>query len=498
VRIVELKYLCGSDSPRKWIEHVIFYSLEKRALKMSTDVFIGVALYSQYYDVTGKHRDLLIDNLFELYIRRKILNTPTRHVFSSMKRTLFGVEDSLYSKIYTSNGKDLRNGRELALLEGMMKMVLLEILRRYGLPFSYESGTGNLRIYEEDPYSIECNRRESVIAFSNVVMDRAPTDRVVDDRKRKILLTLIGMVRTGKNIVSVGCRDWFSGDFRRVIKLVNPNRNLVGVAELDSGMDFDKLLGGFRGQLRYLGIEFMSDDGNYNDYDDNYNDYEKIFEFINSLENRIAIDATFREVSSVGSTIQTLLDSRKVKDILKLQLLSPWSESEFNSLKSSLGNPKIHELELHNSRMSLEGFLLNEDFRAFRDRVRVLEVSSVGSIDGRITDADLAGLRIERLCINKRNKGGEEVMNLGQLVDRDIITGRHFKYLVFSSIHSKNGSEIVYSKNVSEIVDLRNMLGKRTWPVILTSFEPPGTANVDYSRVCRGYLYELHVSSERN
>jgi len=475
MRIVELKYLCGSDSPRKWMEYVIFYSLEKRLLDISDDeLFIGIAIYSQYYNVTGKHRDLLIDNLFELYIKKKIL---------------WGENGSFYNRIYaTRNIKDDSRDddeEELLLIEGVMKAVILTVLTKYKLQFSYEDRTGNLRIHEDDnPYSLEDwrNKREllwngEVASFSNVVMARVPADRIDDDDKKRILLTLIGMVRTGQNILSVGCLCWFGSDeFNEVLKLVNTNRNIVGVTELNSYTNFDKLLGSLRGQLRYLEIEFRSSVN-----------CNKIIGFINNLENRISIDASFREFSSVGATVQKLLDSAKIKRILKLQLMSPWADSEFSALKFSLGDSKIHELELHNTKMSLEKILIDDDFRTFRDRVSVLEVSSIGSIE-RIAGADLKDLELDRLCINKRNEGREEAMNLDQLIKRDIITRDGFKYLTFIDIHSEN---------VPEIVDLRNMLGKRAWPVILTNFEPSVTKNKDYTRICGGCLYMLHARRVR-
>jgi len=482
-RIVKLKYLCGSDSPRKWMNYAIFYSLEKRALKMSTDVFIGVALYSQYYNVTGKHRDLLIDNLFELYIKRKIFNPPTRSIFRSIKRALLGGKDSLYSKIYTSNGKDLRDGRELALLEGMMKMVLLAILRRYGLPFSYESRTGNLRIYKKDTYSLEdwCSKREimrsgEVFSFSNVVMDRVPENCISDD-EMKILLTLIGMVRTGKNIVSVRCRDWFSGSFQCVIELVNTNRNLVGVAELHNSMDFDGMLGGIKSQLRYLEVIF-----------DNRLafTYVAALKFINSLNNEIAIDVSLSH-RIVVSVIEVLLSNPKIKHILSLRIENAWEDDEFEARKFVLASKKIIGIEMYNCGMSLEELLLDDDFRAFRDKLRVLEVSSVGNIES-VADADLRSLELDRLHI-RALYGNGAVMDFGQLVSRGIITGKYFKYLVFMNNHHKNKQGLV---------DLRNRLGEREWPVVLTSFKPPGAENVDYSCVCCGCFYELHVSSERN
>jgi len=220
--------------------------------------------------------------------------------------------------------------------------------------------------------------------------------------------------------------------------------------------------------LKYLEIEFMC----------NCNLCDKVIEFINSLRNRIAIDASFREFL-MGSTIQTLLDSTKIKYILKLRLLNSWDDALASSI---MGDRKIIELELYSCNMSLEEFLLNEDFRSFRDRVRVLGVSSIGNLDRGIANVDLRSLELDRLHINRHNKGKEDVMNLDQLVSRGIITGKYFKYLVFKNIHHKDRRRIV---------DLRNRLGEREWPVVLTSFKPQGAENVDYSRVCWGYFYEL-------
>jgi len=477
-RVVGLKYLRDNDSPRKWMEYVIFYSLEKRRIDIDDDeIFIGVALYSQYYNVTGIHKETLINNLFELYIKKKILNTPTRNVYISMKQALLGVNDSLHNRIYTKTG-ELRDKQELHLLEEVMKAVLLAVLVDYEIPFSHNSRTGNLTIHKKYLHSLEgwCSQRESVgnwevISFSNVVMKRLPTYCLTNDQM-KILLALIGMVRTGKNIIPYKCKDWLNRNFQHVIELVDTNRNLVGVTGLNSDMKIDKLLGGLKGQLKYLEIEFIMDDGG--------NNYGKIIEFINSLENEIDIRASFHDFL-VEPTIQALLDSAKIKRIQKLRLMSSW-DNVMVSHVSILGDRKIIELELYNCDMSLEEFLLNEDSWVLRSRLRVLEVTGIGSIEN-VTDNNLRSLKIERLCINGRDDENVKMTNLDQLMNRGIIAWRHFKYLVFKNIHS------AYRQR---ILDLRNKLGGREWPVVLTNFEPPGTVNVDFTRICTGTHYELH------
>jgi len=493
-RIVELKYLCGSESPRKWMEYVIFYSLEKRLLDINDDkMFIGIALYSQYYNVTGKHRDLLIDNLFELYIKKRILDPPPskssflRNAFISIKRMLLDVEDSFHNRIYRDSNINLRDAQELTLLEELMKAVLLAVLKKYELPFSYEDRTGNLMIYEKDLYYLEdwCCKRESmgngeVTSFSSVVMRRmrrASSDCMGDEHK-KILLTLIGMVRTGNNIVSVRCLCWFGDEddeFSKTLKLVNTNRNLVGIAELNSAMDFDKLLGGIKSQLRYLEVNF---DNN------SVFAYVAALKFINSLNNEIAIDVSLSD-HIVVSVIEVLLSNPKIKYILNLRIENAWDDYEFETHKSVLASKKIIGIEMYNCDMSLEELLLDDDFRAFRDKLRVLEVSSVGNLHNKkITNADLTSLELDRLQI-KAYYRKEAMMDFVQLVDRGVIDGKYFKYLVFKSIHHRYRQRIV---------DLRNRLGEREWPVVLTSFKPPDAENVDYSEVCWGCFYELHYS----
>ncbi len=103
-------------------------------------------LHSQYYNITGKHRELLIDNLFELYIKRTIL---------------WSGKTSFYSRIYRASDDE----EELTLLEEVMKAVLLDVLKKYKVPFSYDDRTRNLNIYNDDLYDLEdwCNKRESLV-----------------------------------------------------------------------------------------------------------------------------------------------------------------------------------------------------------------------------------------------------------------------------------------------------------------------------------------------
>jgi len=477
-RVLGLRHFGTADKimpPEEWLDYAIFYSLDKRHAEIEDDdIFIGIALYSQDHPMVDSYKDTLIENLFELYIKKKIL--------CDKNDNLDGNKTSFYDRIYAT-----RDEQELARLEELMKTVLLAVLKKYKLPFSVEDKTGDLKIYKDDPCCLEdwCSKREStgnegVTSFSNIVMNRVPSDGISED-ERRILLTLIGMVRTGKNIISVKCLYWLGDgddDFNEVLGLANTNSNLVGVAELNSYMEIDKLLGSLRGQLKYLEIEFMSDNGN-------YNDYGKIIEFINSLENSIAIEATFHEFS-VGSTVQALLDSMKIECILKLRLLSPWNDALAQNM-AILGDPKIIGLELYNCDMSLEEFLLDGNFGIFRDKLRVLEVSSVGSLE-RIAYADLASHRIETLYIGMRDYHmGGELMSLCYFMHSGIMAGEYFKYLVFTGVHN-------HLHILAIIVD---MLRKRTRPIMLTNLEPLGAINMDYLRVCGGCFYELHSRRKR-
>lgn len=57
--------LLGRKRPGKWIDYAIFYSLDKRLVEIDTNMFLGVAIYSQWYYAEGSYRDTLIENLFK-------------------------------------------------------------------------------------------------------------------------------------------------------------------------------------------------------------------------------------------------------------------------------------------------------------------------------------------------------------------------------------------------------------------------------------------------
>jgi len=478
-RVVDLQYLYNnrpvddestaaifeSRSPGKWLDYVIFYALEKRYVEIEDDdIFLGVAIYSEFYKVCGKYRDILFDNLFELYIKRSILDDP----------------EGFYGKIYTKNGnrENLRDKQELTILERMMKTVLLRVLKILKIPISFEyeneneKGAINLRIHEQTPPGSEesYNRRDyhmagdsihyEPVTFRNVIMERAPSEILSGDEK-KILLTLIGMVRKGKNIVPAKCKYWAKKhDFSEVLRLVNTNKNIVGVGGLLSSVNLEGMLGGIKNQLKYLEIEFGPETS----------EHPKEMEFINSL-NGIELKASLYYRQLGDQRIRALLASRGVWRIINLRILDVQDRLNDQVIRNSLSNPKIANLELYSCNMSLEGFLLNENFRAFRNRLRVLEVTGIGSIDEKITDAVLKSLKIEKLQINM--KGNEEVMNLDQLISRGIITRKGFKFLVFKNINNPD--------NKPRIEALQNKLKTETWPVILTELKPPETVKAKIS-----------------
>jgi len=556
-RVIDLRYLHDNGravedgkaysfrgkSPGKWLDYVIFYALDKRTGRMSTDIFLGVAIYSEFYKVCGKYRDTLFNNLFNLYIRRSILDNP----------------EGFYDSIYAINGnrEDLRGTRELALLERVMKEMLLKALEMLGLPFGFERENENgrelinLNIYEPIPCDLDgfCDKKDlavDLLSFDNVVMERMSRESISDDYK-KFLLTLIGMVRSGENIITAKCSYWIKNHyFSEVLRLVNTNRNLVGVTELSSDMNLEGMLEGIRNQLKYLEINFRF----------GIRAYDKVIEFINSL-NGIKLKTSIYFCYLGARTMGALRVSPGVGRIISLkvqdmhnysvnfddddqlsnsdddqlsnsdddqlsnpdddqlsnpdddqlsnpdddQLSNPEDDQLSNPEDDQLSNPNddhladnlamlndpmIINLELYNCRMSLEEFLLNEYFRVLRNKLKVLEVTSVGSINS-ITDADLKSLRIERLHINMQgNDNREAVTDLDQLVNRDVITRKGFRCLFFKNVNSRN---------IQEVVDLRYKLGTERWPAILTNFRPSGVINADYTHATiEDPSYELHYS----
>jgi len=498
-RVVGLRYLCSDGSPRKWLDHVIFYSLGRRVLDIDDSVFIGVAIYSQYYGVDGEYREILIDNLLRLYIRGRILDKKD----SAKEDIADGNEDSdladdkedsgndmknsFYNRIYTVDGENSRGILNMSLLEGMMRNALLMVLRVLKIPFSVEGDY--LKTFVCDPYLIEewFKKRDNDLTkssefafFRDVIMERVPTHHISDDDKR-IILALIGLIRTGRHVISIDCRNWVeTKKFSNVLELVNTNRNLAGVAELSSSMDLDEELGEIKSQLKYLEITFEHTGVGYGG----------AIEFINSLDGGISIKASFHTAIDV-LTMQELLDSPKVREVCNLRIEYAWAhlnnlntDSSLKSLKSIASSPKLIDLEMHHCDTSLENFLANDDYKEIRDKLKVLEVSSVGDLrNEKITDAKLKSLRMEELHV--RTYFREEVMDMNQLVSSGIITRDGFKHLVFQNIHYRN---------TQGIIALQNSLRQRESPAIITDFEPLGRENVDYTRICHHNFYELHTN----
>jgi len=468
--------------PRRWLDYVIFYSLKKRSVKMESDVFLGVAIYAQYYGVDGKHEEILLDNLLNLYIREAILDA-SRGVFEwnilrYTKRMLLGAEDSFYSRIYMVDANNHRAELEMSLLERMMKNTLLMVLRILKIPFSVEKGY--LKMHVHGSYRIEewfekrSNRlveNSEFITFSNVMMERVPAYHI-NDADRIIILALIGVIRTGRHVISVKCEGWLeNGDFSSILDLVSTNRNLIGVTELNTSMNLDKKLGRIKNQLEYLEVNF--------DYPFSYNN---AITFINSLDG-ISMSVSLYNFHS-ASLIKALLASPKVKYVFNFQVPGVLGHlgdlGELGMLKSIVSDEKLIDLELYDCDMTLEEFLAGDDFKALRAKLRVLEVTNVGDLHNeKITDADLRDLKMERLCINTRC--GNKIMGVDQLLNRGIITRKGFKYLVFKNIHPKNAHEII---------SLQNHLGAREWPVIITDFKPAlGRENADCAYIRHPYFY---------
>jgi len=194
------------------------------------------------------------------------------------------------------------------------------------------------------------------------------------------------------------------------------------------------MLGGIKDQLEYLEICFGFE---------TTSGYDEVIEFVNSL-NGIKLKTSLYYERVGVQRIGELLASPGVWCVINLQIMDAYDHLNNPDNIIVLSNPKIRRLELYNCRMSLEGFLLSDrnlnnlnnlnNWNALRKKVRALEVSGIGRIDERITDANLGELKMERLQIFEVYVNKEEVMDLDQLARRGIVTRKGFKYLVFKSI----------------------------------------------------------------
>jgi len=322
--VVELEYLHNGDNPRKWIDYVMYYSTERRSSPMDDNMFFGVALYSQRYmtdssqpraksanrETSNAHKEILLDNLFILYIEQIFFDNP----------------GGFYSRIYMSDATNLRNGQELSLLEGVMRNTLLKLINMFGLRAVVEGSY--LKICPPDDNEEDDEGPFVFREFKNVIIDDLPAECLSADDKI-VLLTFAGMIRTGEHVVSLKCKDWAkAGDFRNVIKLVNTNENLVGVTDLAGEMGVDWILNGIKNQLKYLSIALKGENRT------------AIKRLINGLRDPIEIDATVDACDI--SEIKELLGLKKVGLIRNLTIVSkPDCSIDQDAMKFISVCPKI-------------------------------------------------------------------------------------------------------------------------------------------------------------
>jgi len=469
--VVELDRLCDSKSPRKWLDYVFYYSTGKRTNHLINDeMFLGIAMYSHFYDIEGKGRVMLIDNIFRLYIRPLIVNNRNNII-------------NCHNKIYPKSDESCPNSELCqSLVEGTIKNVLIKLLRVLKMPFGIEGH--NLNVYQSMSYTLDgwCEKRIADLMdsdensidykeFDNVVIKHLPKNYMFNDEK-VILLALIGMIRTGNHVISVDFRLWFSqNDFKCVDRLVNTNRNLVGATNLNSRMDLNEMLKNTKHNINYLEAAF-----GLNDFGDN-----RAINFINSIDCGIEMTAVFEEFDT--STMDKMVKSEKVHRIRRLDILDAEYFSRCPAMWPSISNsPKVEKLRIFDTKVSLSEFLVTDFFKTVKSKLNTLEVSGIGNLkDIRITKELLSGLRLERLEINLVSR---EIINMEQL--RDIITRDGFKILIFRNVHLQ----------IDSIIDLKNSLGARKWPVILTDFEPDRIGMWKYYAHACGFFYEIYSNSQ--
>jgi len=457
-RIVRLKRLYeDSGSPRKWMEYVIFYSSQKRFLKMNRKLFAGIAVYSQFYCVEEKHLHMLICNLFNLYIKPVILEDP----------------ESFHDVVYKDSNLALKSELERSMLERLMVRVLKMVVKLLGIPYKIEGNYLRMFIRDNCEFDEWCEKAVVCLAgdkennvdsdfFKNIIMDRLPLDFRADYNAKRILLTLIGMIRSGKHIVTVKSKDWVrSFNFQDVIKLVNTNKNLVGVTEIDGWEDINEIFGNIKDQLEFLEAKFGRC----------YSPCIQILNLIESLNNidmKVILDGFIYPV-----VIVELLNSPKIRSIWNLKILDAsgyqggWAGEMLSFIA---GSKKVVTLELYNAGGSLGEFFLNENFGMLKDKLKAIGVRRVGNLDMALATDLLSGLKVQRIHIDEADA------DIVQLRESGIITRAGFKYLVFTQYDNY--------ESASRIADLRASLGIRTWPIFVAKSQPSSFLNVDYTRVC--------------
>jgi len=493
--VVKLECLRSEDDPRKWLDYVIHYSLEKRAVPIEGNVFLDVAVYSQHYIVESTHRGILADNLLELYIKKAILDSPE------------GFYDEIYKKDSpeASDRKDKNLGDRMPFspLEQLMKSVLLRAIRRLGIPFVINGPDLIMTIanHEDKDFSFYdwLERRagetfgddgDSSVPFTNVVIEKLALSSVAeDDDGKKVLLALIGMIRSGAHSISIKYQQkiaaedqqqWFCREtFNRDIGLVNINGNGVSVTDLKGDMDLDDMLGGVKGQLRYLEIEFgMHEDLN-----------------IRAMNFAKGLDKVEMKIISWGDdAILIIKDALAAENIVCIKSLVIVNAGHCLSipglLESIVDNEKVESLVLYNCFATLETFL-TKHYKPLKSRSRqklkALGVHGLGNLSNSeiATDGLLSDLKIEMMYTQIAAKNAD----IGQLMS--LVTKKEFKYLVFANLRKE------YLAGVVELKTELKRMGFAQWPVIITNnwqmqmecLEPG-----DYTRLC-DTLFELHLNS---
>jgi len=489
--VLELEYLYDGDNPRMWIDYIVHYSSEKKEEEVGKNVFLGVAIYSQRYGLRSKHGETLVDNLFRLYIKPTILNDKI----------------SFHDEIYKMDDGNLRDERELLLLEEFMKIVFKKALDIFGISYSIEHDT--LKVFANNSCKLDdwCRRRdaqqrissEDPVDFKNVIMERLP---IGSNAKSDgyILLALIGMIRSGEHIISAECGKWFKdNNFQKVIHLVNTNKNLTGVTELECCMgpctgstrymNLNEIFGEVKWQLRYLEILI-----------EHYPEFNNsAISFINSLNNIVDLRLILKGAPDTAIN-SWLLNVPRVRGIegLEVEIMDGNQYLAVQGVVRSIAsNSRVNELRMHDTGESLESFLVNH-YRHLngnsKNKLKALEVSGVGNLGNSMITSDLlSDLSLERLHVDI--KECNDMAGLNQLVDKGIITRAGFKYLIISG-ESLDAS--LHRECFSKITELRNTLQKMKlmqWPTVVTSIEPTGIENEDYVQIAASF-YKLHLNSK--
>jgi len=459
--VVKLERLFGNVNPRKWLDWVICYSGGEKMQPIRKEEFIGTAIYAQrYIKANTDGAETLVDNMFNLFIKGAILDKKIDN------------RSTFYSDIYADSND---NEKALFLLEDFMKTVVKKVLARIGVEFSIDGEDLNIHPSDKDCDVSDCcdkrdelkaNNRDST-SFKNVIMKRLPAIKSKD--YRYILLTLIGMIRTGKNIISAECEAWMprnqikknylkkDNDLRDAINLVNTNRNLAGIAEFSGSVD--ELLGGVKDQLRYFEFQFGSDDSR----------AAKMAEFIEGLSDVELKVSIYHPVPTVKKWLSNVQHASNIKSLSITILKTGYYQ---DTLKAILESENVKRLELFCYDMTLERFLLNiykplmtgegkSSSDNLRSKLKMVAVTYLGNLSSEVISDELLGdLGLERLIVSIDRK---KDIDLSSLVKRGIITRNGFRYLVISHVNEMN---------IQCVVDLKRLMGgEREWPVLFTDYQ---------------------------